>query len=100
MKTLINTLIVSTALVTGASAFANTDAQQLSACKARIMHEYGDIERIKVSHINSKPKVFKAKLKVRANGEKSLYHCQIPKGDAAVVSCLKGACKAEDVAAQ
>ena len=100
MKTLINTLVISTALLIGANAFAQTDAQQISACKAQVLAEYGEVDRIKVASINSKRKVFKAKLKVSVNGEKNLYNCEIREGSPIVLDCLKGTCGVEKVAAK
>lgn len=99
MKTLINTLIVSTALLTAANANAETDAHKLSLCKAQVMTEYGEVDRIKVANINSKRKVFKAKLKVKVNGENTLYRCEIRDDAPIALECLKGACESNKVAA-
>ncbi len=99
MKTLINTLLVASALIVGGNAFAKSDSELISACKAQVVAEYGEVDRIKVANINSKRTVFKAKLKIKANGEKSLYSCEIRRQEPAVVACLKGACDAGKVAA-
>jgi len=98
MKTLINTLFISAALFTVSNAIAKSDSEYLSECKAQVMAEYGEVESIKVANINSKRKVFKAKLKVRANGEKSLFNCEIRQVTPVVLTCLKGACGDTNVA--
>ena len=98
MKTLINTLFISAALLTVSNAIAKSDSEYLSDCKAQVMAEYDEVESIKVANINSKRKVFKAKLKVRANGEKSLFNCEIREVTPVVLTCLKGACGDTNVA--
>ncbi len=98
LKTLASSLVISIALIAGSQAIAKTDNELLADCKAQVLAEYGSVERVKVANINSKRNLFKAKLKVRANGEKSLYACEI-RGEAPVeVACLKGACDAGKVA--
>lgn len=100
MKILINTIVVSAALLVGANAYAHTDAQHLSNCKAQVRAQYGDVDRIKIANINSKRTVFKAKLKVTNDGKRMLFNCEIREGTPIALSCLKGACEAQNLAAK
>ncbi len=101
MKTLIKSALVVAGLsfTFGANA-AKTDANYLAECKSTINARFDSVSKIDVASINSRRNVFKAKLRVKAAGERSMVLCEIRGEQPVALECLKGkACEASSIAA-
>lgn len=102
MKTLTKSALVALGLSLsfGATA-AKTDANNLAECKTSVKQQFESVSKINVASINSRRNVFKAKLRVKAGGERALVLCEIRDGQDVALNCLKGAaCDVGSIAAK
>jgi len=99
--TQITLLTLSFALTFSAyAAKSKTDSQLLTECKASVSSQFDQVERIKLSNLSSRRGVFKARLKVTADGERSRVLCTIADGQALTLTCINDAnCPATSIAA-
>ncbi len=93
-------LIAAATLVTfNASAAPRTDANYLAECKASVRAQFDDVQRIDVASMSSRRNLFKAKMRVKADGIRTLVACEIRGDQPVALNCLKGAtCKGADLA--
>lgn len=89
---LVKTALVATGLILsfGATAGSKTDANYLAECKSQIKAQYDSVNKIDIASISSKRNLFKAKLRVKADGERSLVLCEIRGEQPIALNCLKG----------
>lgn len=101
MKNLIKSVLVVAGLsLTFAASAAKTDANYLAECKSSINAQFDSVSKIDVASINSRRNLFKAKLRVKAGGERSMVLCQIRGEEPVALNCLKGkACETNSIAA-
>ncbi len=92
MNNLIKTVLITTglSLSLGATAGSKTDSNYLAECKSQIKAQYGSVNKIDIASISSKRNLFKAKLRVKADGERSLVSCVIRGEQPIALNCLKG----------
>jgi len=96
-------LLSITSLVFSFSANAGnhkTDGQLLTECKSSITAQFDSIDSIKATNISSRRGIFKAKLRVKANGERSTMLCTLKHGQPVALTCTKGECPANTIAAK
>ncbi len=102
-KTLINTALVA-AMITIPSLpamAAKTDAANLAQCKSSIQAQIDSVNKIDIASVNSRRNLFRAKLRVKADGNRSLVLCEIRDQQAVAITCLKGrACDTSSIASQ
>jgi len=100
MNTFTKTALVITGLTLSFGAAAKTDANYLAECKASVNAQFESVNKIKVASINSRRNVFKAKLRVKADGQRSMVLCEIRGDQPVALNCIKGkACEAGSIAA-
>ena len=102
MKNLIKSALVVAALSLSlnVSAATKTDAGYLAQCKETVKAQFDAVSKIDVASMNSRRNLFKAKLRVVADGERSLVACEIRGEQPVALNCLKGAaCEAGSLAA-
>ncbi len=100
MKNLIKPVLLASAVVLSFGAQASTtDASQLAACKSQVKSQFEAVTKIDVASMNSRRNLFKAKLRVKAGGERAMVLCEIRGDQPVALSCLKGdACDVSSVA--
>lgn len=77
-----------------------TDSQLLTECKNSIQTQFEGVDSIKVANISSRRGSFKAKMKVKVNGERSKMVCTISEDQVVALTCASGtACPASSIAA-
>ena len=94
-------LTAALSLSMGATAGAKTDANYLAECKAGVKAQFESVEKIDVASINSRRHLFKAKLRVKADGERAIVACEIRGDQPLALNCLKGnVCNVKSVASK
>ncbi len=91
MKKFAKTALIAAGLSLSFGATAKTDASYLADCKASVKQQFDNVSKIKVANINSRRNVFKAKLRVKVDGERSMVLCEIRDNQEVALNCLKGA---------
>lgn len=103
MNTLMKTALLTAGLALSLSANAGnakTDGELLSECKNSVNAQFEGVDGIKVANISSRRGIFKAKMKVNVNGERSKVLCTISGDQSVALTCANGsACIAESIAA-
>ncbi len=102
MNKLIKSALVVTAfsLSFGAAAAPKTDANYLAECKNSVRAQFDSVTKIDTASINSRRNLFKAKLRVTADGQRSMVACEIRGDQPVALECVKGdACKVSTIAA-
>ena len=93
-------IVAGLSLSFGATAGSKTDSNYLAECKTQIKAQYGSVNKIDIASISSKRNLFKAKLRVKADGERSLVLCEIRGEQPIALNCLKGnVCETNSIAA-
>lgn len=92
MNKLFKTALIaaSLSLSFGAAASPKTDANHLADCKTSVRAQFDSVSKIDIASINSRRNVFKAKLRVKADGERSMVLCEIRGDQVVALNCLKG----------
>lgn len=95
--------LIATGLVLSFSTNATTsktDSELFTECKTSINAQFENVERIKLANISSRRGVFKAKMKVMANGQRSNVLCTIADNQVVALTCSSGsACPESSIAA-
>ncbi len=102
MKSLSKVALVaaSLALSLSANVSAKSDSRYLAECKNTVRAQFNDVEKIDIASINSRRNLFRAKLRVKADGERALVTCEIRGDEPIALTCKKGkACGTQSVAA-
>jgi len=103
MKHLVKTVMLTASLALSLTATAGdykTDGQLLTECKNSINTQFEGVESIKVGNISSRRGTFKAKMKVKVNGERSKMLCVISDDQPLALTCANGtSCPASTIAA-
>ena len=93
MQKLTKIALVATALSFSLSSNATgskSDSELFAECKASIYDQIENVERIKLSNLSSRRGVFKAKLKVKADGQRSSVLCTIEQDNVVALTCTSG----------
>ena len=99
--TQITLIAMSFALAFSANAgTSKTDSELLTLCKASVGAQFEKVDRIKLSNLSSRRGVFKAKLKVTADGQRSRVLCTIAPDQSLTLTCTSDAnCPVSSIAA-
>jgi len=103
MKHLTQIAIITTGLLLAFSANAadyKTDSELFTECKASINAQFENVDRIKLSNLTSRKGVFKAKMKVIADGQRTKVLCTIANDQVVTLTCIGDSnCPASSIAA-
>ena len=92
MKNLVKSalLVAAISLSTNVLAAPKTDANYLAECKRTVKAQFDSVNKIEVAGMSSRRNLFKAKLRVVANGERSMVACEIRGDEPVALNCVKG----------
>lgn len=81
------------------AAGSKSDSELFAECTASIYDQIENVERIKLSNLSSRRGVFKAKLKVKADSQRSSVLCTIKEDNVVALTCTSASCPSSVVAA-